>query len=391
MAENSKNFTLLARSDQGGRPDGAQVMVHRGYAYVGHMFSRGFSVLDVKDPRDPRPVNYIEAAPDTWTLHLQAHDDLLLVVNEANLFFPEILKDRRYEAGLRIYDISNGAEPKPIGFMPVEGPGVHRLWYDHGGKFAYLSCLLDGYSGHILVVADISDPTNPHEVGRFHLPGMWTAGGETADFGGRNISLHHALVHDGIAYAAWRDAGLVLIDVRDPFSPQHISTLCWSPPYAGNTHNPLPIAGRDLVIALDEANGAVWPDPGKHIWMVDARSSENPVTLARFPLPAEDDFEQRGGRSGPHNLWENRSNGFFDPNLVFATHCNAGLRVYDISDETRPREVAYFVPDSPTKLVDPRPNRPLITQSCDVFVDAEGIAYVTDYNAGLTIAQFNGI
>ena len=34
---------IVGYSDQGGRPDGVQVMVHRGFAYVGHMFSKGFS------------------------------------------------------------------------------------------------------------------------------------------------------------------------------------------------------------------------------------------------------------------------------------------------------------------------------------------------------------
>ena len=45
---------LIGHSDQGGRPDGVQLMVHRGFAYVGHMFSKGFSVIDVSDPRKPK-------------------------------------------------------------------------------------------------------------------------------------------------------------------------------------------------------------------------------------------------------------------------------------------------------------------------------------------------
>jgi hypothetical protein len=31
---------IIAHCDQGGRPDGVQIMVHRGYAYIGHMFSK---------------------------------------------------------------------------------------------------------------------------------------------------------------------------------------------------------------------------------------------------------------------------------------------------------------------------------------------------------------
>ncbi len=44
---------LIGHSDQGGRPDGVQIMVHRGYAYIGHMFSKGFSVVDVRDAKRP--------------------------------------------------------------------------------------------------------------------------------------------------------------------------------------------------------------------------------------------------------------------------------------------------------------------------------------------------
>ena len=42
----ARNIRFLGRSDQGGRPDGVQIMVNRGYAYVGHMFADGFSVID---------------------------------------------------------------------------------------------------------------------------------------------------------------------------------------------------------------------------------------------------------------------------------------------------------------------------------------------------------
>ncbi len=37
------NMRILGHSDQGGRADGIQVMVSGGYAYVGHVFSNGFS------------------------------------------------------------------------------------------------------------------------------------------------------------------------------------------------------------------------------------------------------------------------------------------------------------------------------------------------------------
>ena len=55
------NMRLVGHSDQDGRCDGVQIMVHRGYAYIGHIFSKGFSVVDVRDPTKPNTVKYVAA------------------------------------------------------------------------------------------------------------------------------------------------------------------------------------------------------------------------------------------------------------------------------------------------------------------------------------------
>jgi hypothetical protein len=55
-----------------------------------------------------------------------------------------------------------------------------------------------------------------------------------------------------------------------------------------------------------------------------------------------------------------------------------------------PRESAYYVPPNPETMMDPRPNWPRVLQSADCFVDANGVIYVTDPNAGLHILQYEG-
>jgi hypothetical protein len=55
-------LNAIGYSDQGGRPDAVQIMVNKGHAYVGHIFSDGFTVLDVRDPRNPKPVNHIPSS-----------------------------------------------------------------------------------------------------------------------------------------------------------------------------------------------------------------------------------------------------------------------------------------------------------------------------------------
>jgi hypothetical protein len=238
-----KNMKLIGYSDQGGREDGVQIMVNKGHAFVGHMFSKGFSVIDVRDPRNPKPVKYVPAPHNTWTIHLQTHGDLLLVINARDMFAaPEFQDERTYyigshsdqageaeaapasrrdwTAGLAVYDISKPAEPRQIGFMPVEGGGIHRIWYT-GGRWAYVSAMLDGFTDYIFMTVDMADPTMPKEAGRYWLPGMNTAAGETPGWGeNRRFGLHHAIVNGDTAYGAWRDGGLVMMDVSDRTKPK---------------------------------------------------------------------------------------------------------------------------------------------------------------------------
>ena len=177
----------------------------------------------------------------------------------------------------------------------------------------------------------------------------------------------------------------------DPGYPKPIVHRNWSPPFGGGTHNCLPLPDRDLLIVLDEAVLDGMEDGFKPIWVFDNQVKSNPISIATFPLPNDRDYVAVGGHFGPHNIHENRPGSFQSSTLIFATYQNAGVRVYDISDQFRPVEVGACVPPAPKKLVDPRPNRPVVLHSADVFVDKNGICYCTDWSgAGLYIMEYNG-
>ncbi|HTO67644.1 MAG TPA: hypothetical protein VMM15_41020 [Bradyrhizobium sp.] len=406
----ARNIKPLGYSDQGGRPDGNQLMVHRKHAYVGHMYSKGFSVIDLRDPRAPKFVSYIEAPKHTWNIHLQAHEDLLLVVNARDMkalpafsddksyykgksssFATAATADRTWTAGLSVWDISKPDQPRQIGFMPVDGVGLHRIWYV-GGRWAYASALLDGFSDYIMITIDMTDPTKPKLAGKFWLPGMNIAAGETPrwpmEYG--RYGLHHPIVHGDTAYCSWRDGCLAVVDVADRTDPKLITHRYWAPPYGGGTHNALPLPDRDLLIVVDEAVLDHQEDGDKPIWIFDIREKSNPISISTFPAPKDADYKTHEGHFGPHNIHENRPGTFVSSDTIFATYQNAGLRVFDIRDKYAPVEIGAFVPPAPKKMMDGKPGKKPVIQMCDVFVDKDGIIATTDHHAGLYTAEFTG-
>src|SRR6266566_5360402 len=123
----------ISYSDQGGRPDGVQIMVNRKHVYVGHMFSDGVTILDATDPRKLKPVGFFTAGTGTRTHQLQTAEDLLLLANGANIvamqsydgmrgYFENNLVDsitnrKKFRSGLSIHDISKPGEMKEIAFL----------------------------------------------------------------------------------------------------------------------------------------------------------------------------------------------------------------------------------------------------------------------------------
>jgi hypothetical protein len=392
----------LSFTDQGGRPDGVQVMVSGKTLYVGHMFSNGITVMDVADPMQPRPTHFIPAPPNTRTHHLQTSGDLMLVASGADIptigrYNPSVsyyeqsfaggMKGKGdFAAGIAVYDISRRAEPRQIAFLDLPGIGVNRLWYV-GGRYAYVAAHLDGFTDHILVVVDMAEPTRPQIAGRWWLPGMWREGGETPSWTGKRVALHHMIVAGNTGYAAWRDGGFTVLDVADPANIKLISHRNTAPPFAGGTHTTLPLPGRQLVAVLDESSSLNCAKGLSHTWLFDVRSPADPVSISTLPTPTDRSWCRPGENFGPHNLHENRPDAFRSETMLFATYHNAGLRVFDISDSFAPREIGAYVAPAPARILDPRPGNALAPQSCDINVQADGIMYVSDWNGGLHILE----
>jgi hypothetical protein len=245
--------------------------------------------------------------------------------------------------------------------------------------------MLPGIKERAYLIADLSNPTAPKEAGRWWIPGT-KEGEETppdwTPFPGEHFHVHGIIPEGNRAYVAMVDAGMAILDISDIAHPKTLSRIDWSPPFGGYAHTTMPLPGRKLVVAVDESVKYDCQEGEKRVWLIDIREERNPVIVSTCPVP-EGDFCKRGLRFGPHNVHEHRPGAFHSENLIFVTYYNAGLRVFDIRNQYRPEEVGFFVPPPPEGQKAPMFN--------DLYVDTDGLIYVTDrIKGGLYILEYTG-
>lgn len=379
------NVRLVGHHDLDGHGDGMQLLKVGRYVYVAHLGTSpmALTIVDAQDPQDPKVVRQIPHPPNTHAHKVQIVGDLL-IQNQELPYFGKREPNATNEAGIRIYNISKPTEPREIGYLRVPGKGVHRMWFTDG-KYAHVASSMNGFKERLYLIADLSDPSNPRQAGLWWIPGTREGEGEQpgwAPFPGEHFHVHGIIPHKDRAYVALVDAGMAILDISDVSSPRLISRLDWGPPYGGYTHTTLPLPGRGLVVATDESTKNNCQEGDKRVWVVDIREERNPVTISSFPVP-QGDFCKRGLRFGPHNVHENRPGSFQSENIFFVTYYNAGLRIVDLRNPHRPEEVGYFIA--------PPPEGQEACMFNDVFVDVDGLIYVTDrIRGGLYILEYTG-
>jgi hypothetical protein len=262
--------------------------------------------------------------------------------------------------------------------VKTHGFGVHR--FDMDENYAYISTEMEGYVGNILVIYDLSDPTQPREVSRWHMPGQHVAAGETPTGKGYSHRLHHAMrVGDELWAAVWH-AGIRLLDASDITNPRQIASYVWPQAIPEPTHTVMPLAqrinGRRYAVAIDEEHDHA---PGRlhgFLWVLDVTDPDRIEPVAAWDLSerACPFVGEPGARFGAHQYREK-----LDGTLVYATWFAGGLRVLDLADPLMPREVAHFMPD--------RGPGGLAPQSNDVDVDDRGRIYLLDRVSGLDILE----
>lgn len=409
--ELARNIRLLGHLDI---PGGGEVTVRGDYAYVGHMKPpMGTSIIDISDPAQPRVVSHV-APPDEWshTHKVKVAGDLMitnveqdqrhflrkgdkiaglraeglsdaeiagrLAVKLSDIAVLEEALARGYSSGgFRVWDISDKTAPKLLSYIKTHGFGVHR--FDMDANYAYISTEMEGYVGNILVIYDLSDPSNPTEVARWHMPGQHVAKGETPTGVGYSHRLHHAMRCGDELWAAVWHAGFRVLDASDITKPTVKGSYRFPAAIPEPTHTVMPleqtINGRRYAVCIDEEHAH---KPGRlhgFIWIMDVTDLSNMEPIAAWDLSERlcPWVGEEGVRFGGHQFREK-----LDGTLIYATWFAGGLRVLDVADPHLPVEVAHYMVPGPTGAP---------PQSNDVDVDDKGLIYVLDRTRGLDILE----
>jgi len=367
-----------------------QVLKVGPFVYVAHLGTSpmALSILDAADPSAPQLLRQFRHPPNTHRHKVQIAGGILLQNNELP-YFAVTDADRPPVTGISVLGLDDPTDPREIAFYPVPGKGVHRMWFTEP-PYAHVAAWIPGISQRGYQIVDLSDPAAPRMAGAWWIPGAgpgdpdaWPRFDEREQF-----TVHGIIPRGDRAYVSCVDAGMAILDIGDIARPRLISRIRWNPPYGGYVHTALPLPGRGLVIVTCEAIKPTCAEDGdKRIWVVDAREERQPVTISTFPRPTPPpdapwrDYCDRPLRFGPHNVHENRPGSFQSETLIFATYYNAGLRIVDITDPHRPVEAGHFVPPPPPGQEAPQIN--------DVFVDRDGLIYLTDrIRGGLYVVEY---
>jgi hypothetical protein len=396
-------FELVAYHDLDRKPCfklALQVVADRWFLYATRFWEPGTTILDVTDPGSPSILGEIPGPddPNVATWQVQVAEDLL--VHGIQHRPPPWGGDpsAATDEGIHLWDVSDPESPRLLSKYRYGAIGTHRNFYA-GGPYVHATASVPGMEGFILSILDVSDPTSPREAGRWFLPEQFTAGGAAAP---PIRPSHHGPAYPvgDRAYLPYGQGGLVILDIGEVSDPRLVSRLDFGAAFSSMIalHTVIPLPARGLAVVNTEAIAEMCEEPYNFAGIVDISDETTPRLLSLLPPPVPHpdatypNFNQRGGRFGPHNQHHHQGNPhlFQSDQLVYLTWFNAGLRVYDISDPYLPREVAWFLPDDPGERRGLLPRTALVTQSEDVLVDARGYAYLTDKNHGLHVVRFTG-
>ncbi len=409
------------------------VRVYDGVGYLGGYsippILFGVVIADVRDPTDMKPLGFIPCNPGTRCGYLRVDraKKLLIVGHDDNVRDNPIKPPagEKSRPGWSFYDVSDPRNPKLLSFVPAT-PGGKTHGMEIDGRYLYGCGTFDpSMNREGLQIIDYSDPTQARQVATWHVTGQ-IKGEEFGPLNRNNpdgkrqiVQCHEINYHNDRLYLAWRDAGMLVLDIKDRTAPKLIATYDYVPPFHGGflgaAHSSLPIvrdpgAHPDVIVHTDE----IFDCPQGFGRILDVSDLKNPEVvrgerpanvqlLATFraehvqdvfdPVRKEFVCSRVSATNPPIPPIPPVSNTTHLPmldyrslSMVYVNWYDEGLRVMDISNPAVPRFIGHYL--SPRFAAPGREDR----HTREVWQDPDtNLLYVTDGNGGgLTVLRYSG-
>jgi hypothetical protein len=361
-APRTLNTELVGHLDPGGGLH-ADVWAYRGVAYLGSYRSGdcrpapGVWAIDLRASARPRPLASFAAYPgsdgqDVWVGGVRTgafRGDLAAVGVQPC--------DRGVGgfAGLALYDVTDPASPRRLAEVPTGVPsGVHELGVVQrpDGRVLALEAVpgsfqqSNGRRGDLRIL-DITDPRRPREVADWDVRRDGPPAAR-AEFGARrDVFCHSAWPFDRgrKLFASFWAAGEQFLDIDDPARPRLVGQTGYRAAdryraaHSGwfNADQTLFVQNDETLQAIGQGAAATWTFQR----IYDTRRLDRPVLVGTFAT--EDAVPGRDGRLGRPGVYSVH-NAVIEGTREYVSWYSAGVRVVDLADPRRPRELAWFVP-----------------------------------------------
>jgi LVIVD repeat-containing protein len=298
----------------------------------------GVNVLDMSDPARPAlTARLLTPAMNT------PHESMVLSQRRGLLV--AVAGNLVTNVGqIDIYDVSEDCRnPELRSSTPVGFLGHESGLAPDGNTFYSASP-----ASRTIVAVDISNPTLPVPI--------W--------FG--NYDSHGLSIREdgNRAYVAGIDSGLIVLDtsqvqarVPNP-AVREIARLQWRSMSIPQNAIPIRIKGQPYLVEIDEFGAQQEVGAGRII-DIDDETRPRVISNLRLEVHQKENFAAQGGDNGAQNPVQGYAAHYcnvptrVDPQIVACSMILSGLRVFDIRDPERPREIAYFNAPVTPRIVPP--------------------------------------
>lgn len=334
-------------------------------------------VVDIADQTDPERTATISAGPTGYVNDVAFHptEPWVFTANEGGA-----------DAGWGIVDVSDPADPTLLGAHTVEGgAGVHTIV-----AFDEAHVIVSG-TGRGIVIYDVTEPTNPTEIGSFQATDetVGTLSPEDPEHAHSGY-VHDTRVRGEYAFLAHWDHGLYVLDLSDPSAPSVAAAFDYEDESADvplrNAHHAFPHPERDICLVGEEVG---YGEPGyKHIVEFDVETGETELLSSfQFPQHATQPTGNQGFRwTGHFSDW-----GVGDQqDVLFSGDYKAGVQTFDLSDPAAPERIDQYYPtEGVGEVRSAAPARALtdVPFTWGANTDDSEYVYVSDFNTGVYVLE----